>query len=113
MPRSLKMEWVRNELMTCVIDHAESAMKRAGVEPKEAASIAIGIADELVEVFGGQNITFPKEYKRKQLQKEALIYAQFTGSNYRELAVTHDMTERGMRKLLIRVRGRIARGAKA
>lgn len=112
MPISSAMESVRNELITCVIDHAESAMKRAGIEPQKAASIAIGIADELVEVFGGQNITFPKEYKRKLAQKESLIYAQFTGSNYRELAATHNMTERGMRKLLNRVRSRIVRGAK-
>lgn len=112
MPRSSTMESVRNELVACVIDHAENTMKRAGIEPKKAKSIAIGIADKLVEVFGGQNITFPKEYKRKQAQKEALIFSQFTGDNYRELAVAHDMTERGMRKLLIRVRSRIVRGSK-
>ncbi|MBK7001967.1 MAG: hypothetical protein IPH35_18975 [Rhodoferax sp.] len=112
MHRSSPMESVRNDFVTCIIDHAENAMRCAGVEPKKAKSIAIGIADKLVEVFGGQNITFPKEHKRKQAQKEAMIFSQFTGTNYRALAVTHNMTERGLRKLLIRVRSRIARDSK-
>jgi len=108
------MEKARNELITCVIDHAERALKRAGIESDKAASIATGLADELVDVFGGQNITFPKEHARKQIQKEARIYAEFkAGACYRDLAVTHDMTERGLRKLVNRVRARLVQGGKA
>jgi Mor family transcriptional regulator len=108
------METARNELVTCVIDHAERALKRAGIAPLEASSIATGLADELVDVFGGQNITFPKEFSRKQAQKEATIYAQFkAGASYRDLAVTFDMIERGLRKLLKRVRARMVQAAKA
>ena len=108
------MEKARNELVTCVIDHAESALTRAGIEQEKAASIAVGLADELVDLFGGQNITFPKEHARKQAQKEASIYAEFqAGACYRDLAASHDMTERGLRKMIDRVRARIAQGAKA
>jgi len=114
MPRSAHMKTARNELVTCVIDHAERVLKRAGIEPQKAASIATGLADELVDVFGGQNITFPKEYARKQAKKEASIYAEFkAGACYRDLAVTYDMTERGLRKLIDRVRARMVQGAKA
>lgn len=114
MTRSKPMETARNELVTCVIDHAENALKRAGIAPLEATSIATSLADELVDVFGGQNITFPKEFSRKQAQKDAAIYAQFkAGASYRDLAVSHDMTERGLRKLLKRVRARIVQGANA
>ena len=108
------METARHELVVCMIDHAERALKSAGIAPLDALSIATSLADELVNVFGGQNITFPKEYARKLAQKEAAIYAQFmAGASYRDLSNTCDMTERGLRKLMQRVRGRVVQAAKA
>lgn len=108
------METARNELITCMIDHTEKCLNRAGIAPLDATSIAISLADELVNVFGGQNFTIPKEHARKQAQKEVAIYAQFkAGASYRDLAVSYDMTERGLRKLLKRVRGRMVQAAKA
>jgi len=113
MQRFSPMEKVRNELVTCVIDHTQSALKRAGVEAEKAASIAVGLADELVTVFGGQNITFPKEHARKQAQREASIYAEFkAGATYRDIAKTYDISERGARKMIDRVRARIVQAAK-
>ena len=107
------METARHELVTCMIDHAESALKRAGIEPQKAESIAVGMVDEIIDVFGGQSFVFPKEFARKQTKKEASIYADFNASaSYRKLSVTHDMTERGLRKLINRVRDRIAQAAK-
>lgn len=113
MQISAPMEKARNDLVTCVIDHTEESLMRAGLEPEKATSIAVGLADELVNLFGGQNITFPKEYARKKAQKEASIYAEFkAGASYRDLAATHDMTERGVRKLVDRVRSRLVQSAK-
>jgi Mor family transcriptional regulator len=103
------MEAVRNELVTAVIDHAESTLKQAGIDAKKASQIAVMVADNLVDLFGGQNITFPTEHGRKIAEKEALIYSQFNGSNSGALAKAHGMTDRGIRKLLARVRSRNAK----
>lgn len=102
------MESVRNELVTAVIDHTESTLKQFGIDAKKAGQIAVMVADNLVDLFGGQNITFPTEHGRKIAQKDALIYSQFNGSNAGTLAKVHGMTERGIRKLLARVRNRNA-----
>jgi len=72
--------------------------------------IATSVADNLIDVFGGQNLTFPTESKKKLAEKEALISQQFNGFNGAELAKVHGMTERGLRKLLARAKGRTMKG---
>ena len=58
---------------------------------------------------GGQVVSIPKDYVWRLSQKELLIYDQFTGSNYDELARSHGFTVRGMRKLIARVKDKIKR----
>lgn len=107
------MQGVRQELIASVIDHAEHTLKGVGIDAEKAASIAVLVADNLVDMFGGQNICFPTDYRRKMVQKEALIFSQFSGNNFAELAKVNGMTERGMRKLLARAKHRTAKGARA
>lgn len=113
MARSTRMEALRGELITSVIDHAEDALKRAGIDSEKAIHIATSVADNLVDMFGGQNICFPNDYRFKLAQKEASVYAQFTGTNFGELASAHGMTERGMRKLIVRARARSSQVARS
>ena len=105
-----RMECRRIELVECIVDHAEDTLKKAGLSPDESIRIATSVADNLIDVFGGQNLTFPSKYKKKLAEKEALIFQQFNGTNGAELAKVHGMTERGLRKLLDRARGRTAKG---
>lgn len=107
------MQGVRQELIASVIDHVEHTLKGVGIDAEKAASIAVLVADNLVDTFGGQNICFPTDYRRKMVQKEALIYSQFRGDNLADLAKVNGMTERGMRKLLARATHRTAKGARA
>ena len=108
-----RMESRRGELVECVVCHVDSTLQKFGLNPDDAMRAATATADKLLEVFGGQILTFPTDYKKKLARKEADIFEQFNGANGYELAKAHGMTERGLRILLARVRARKPKGTTA
>ncbi|CAM3721505.1 Mor transcription activator family protein [Paracidovorax anthurii] len=76
------------------------------MDEQQAAQFAIRVVDDLVDAWGGQMICFPTSYKRKLLQREEAVYSRFNGNNYAELSHEYGMGERGIRKLIARVRQR-------
>jgi len=79
--------------------------------PESVAAIATtALRNRLADYWAGQTISFPKHYRWKLDKLELEIYDAFTGSNFDELARRHNMTERGIRILIARVRAKIASG---
>lgn len=97
----------RHDLIQCVIDHACHALQKHGVEAIPAVQIATAVADQIVDAFSGQTITFPAEYARKSRIRDAQLYAEFDGENYAELAARYRMHERSVRRVIARHRTRI------
>lgn len=98
----------RNQLLLDMIDVSSAHL--TDHLPEEAAKlIAESLADRLADYWGGQLINFPKDYRWKLSQREQRIYSEFNGGNYGELASKYGMCERGLRKLLARVRDRMQR----
>lgn len=106
-----RMEEKRNELFQDVVALTDGELRQFGVDEKASTLIANALADKLADFWGGQNITFPKDYKRKLSARELEVYERFDGSNFDVLAKEFGMTERGMRKLIKRVRERLRRNA--
>ena len=103
-----RMAEKRNEMLSDLVALAERVMQEYDV-PKEVATItANSLADRLADHWGGQNISFPKDFRWKLAKLELEIYDRFNGRNYDELAQAYNMTERGIRKLIARVRSKIA-----
>ena len=100
----------RNKFLTDFMDWARSNLGHH-VSPEAADLIASDMTDRLADHWGGQLINIPKDYHWKLSQRDAEIYAAFNGHNYAELAKKHDMHERSLRKLLDRVRKRMAAAA--
>ena len=107
----MSMTQRRNQLLADVVD--VSADHLADHVPAEAARlIAESLADRLADFWGGQLINFPKDYRWKLSQREMEIYQAFNGFNLGDIASQYGMTERGLRKLLHRMRERIQREAR-
>lgn len=98
----------RHQLLLDMID-VSSAHLTDHVPEDAAKLIAESLADRLADYWGGQLINFPKDYRWKLSQREQKIYSEFNGVNYAELASKYGMCERGLRKLLARVRDRMQR----
>lgn len=96
----------RQSLIQCVIDHAENVLRTQGITQDKAIQLATSIADRLAEDFGGQVITFPKDYNRKLRERDEQILADFDGSNFSELAMRYGMCDRTIRKLIARSQSR-------
>jgi len=100
----------RHELYADLMDLVQRQLAEYDVGANEATLIATDLADRLASHWGGQNITFPKEYRRKLSRLEAEIYQAHYGHNLAELAQRYDISERGLRKMIARVTKRIRSG---
>lgn len=109
-PTDGRMAERRHELYADLMDLAQRQMAEYGVSDNEAMLIASDLADRLADHWGGQNITFPKEYRRKLNRVEMEIFDAFNGHNLGEVAQTYDISERGLRKMIARVTKRIRAG---
>lgn len=107
MSHESRMSERRNELLTDMMALAEQTLTEHGVGSNESVLIASALADRLADHWGGQNITFPKDFKWKLARLELEIYDFYTGENLGETALKFGITERGLRKLIKRARKKI------
>jgi Mor family transcriptional regulator len=99
----------RHALLTELTDLLECVLVDHEIPAIVATVVANTVIDHIVDHWGGQVIAIPKDYLWRLAQLELQIYGQFTGSNYDDLAIRYKFTERGMRKLIARVKAKLAR----
>jgi Mor family transcriptional regulator len=109
--RDNRMEGKRNELLTDLADLVQRRLLEHDVPANAATLIASALMDHLADHWGGQNISFPKDYRWKLARLELEIYDKFHGNNYDTLALAYGISDRGMRKLIKRVSDKIANGS--
>lgn len=99
----------RNELLADLVDVAKRVLVDEDVQPDLAELAANAVADRLADYWGGQIISFPKDYRRRLAKLEIEIYRAWSegGSTFGELALKHKMHERSLRRLIARVRARV------
>ena len=107
-----RMEEKRNELFEDVVEQVGAQLLEFGLEEKAASIVANQVADMLADLWGGQNLSIPKDYRRKLSARELEAYQAFTGDNIDQVAKAYGMTERGMRKMINRVRDRLRHQAR-
>lgn len=107
-PEHNRMAVRRHELLAELVDTAAARLVENEVPPKVAQLIANDLADHVADNWGGQIITFPKDLRRKLTMLELEIYDRFSGENYDDLAREYGMTVSGMRKLVTRIRAKLA-----
>lgn len=108
--RDSSMAIRRNEFLSDVQAVATAYLAKH-VSGPAAELVASSLTYHLADYWGGQLINIPKYYHWKLSKRDAEIYGAFNGHNYAELAKQYTMGERGLRKLLDRMRTRIAEAA--
>jgi Mor family transcriptional regulator len=104
-------ERLRHEFWEDMESQARARLVDLGVDQKAADLFAADLVAHFIDAWGGQSITFTKEYRRRLCERELEIYEQFDGRNFAELARKYSMHERSMRKLIQRLRDRLRRQA--
>ena len=100
----------RHELLADLVDTVTARLIEGDVSAKLAELLANDLADHVAERWGGQVIAFPRDLRRKLTMLELDIYENhFTGDNIDDLALQYGMTVSGMRKLVKRIRAKLAR----
>lgn len=100
----------RHELLADLVETVTARLVENEIPAKLAELLANDLADHVAERWGGQVIAFPRDLRRKLTMLELEIYQNhFTGENYDELARQYGKTVSGMRKLVNRIRAKLAR----
>jgi len=102
-----RMNKKRESLLSDLVHYVERCLLDHEIPPEVAATTATSLAARLADYWGGQNFTFPKDYMWKLGRVELEIYDQVHGDNLDEVARKYNMSVRGLRKLMARVRDRI------
>ncbi|MBX9831871.1 MAG: hypothetical protein K2X78_02355 [Burkholderiaceae bacterium] len=97
----------RHELLSDLFVTAERWLLEQDLAPEAASVTASGLVDHIVNHWGGQVISIPKDVRYMLTMRELEIYDQHTGDNTAELARKYHMSLRGMNKLLNRIRSKI------
>lgn len=79
-------------------------LREAGLKPSITIRLTIALTASMCRDFAGSMVYFPKKTAEQHLRKAAAIVSEFDGSNYRELAIKHDLTEASVRNILRRAK---------
>lgn len=104
--RSTRMEMQRAEFFEDILVHSKAVLMDLGISEEISDQAGAHLVQFICDHWGGQYFTIPLDYFYKQAQRDWVIY-QFHRGNFSETARKFGMTERGVRKLIDRVRKRL------
>ncbi|WP_284426418.1 Mor transcription activator family protein [Acidovorax sp. SUPP1855] len=110
MSRDNRSSIRRAALLADMVTTTERFLTDNGIPANFALVVANGLADHFALHWGGQVISFPKDHRRELTRLEIEIYERFQGDNYDALAREYDMTMSGIRKLIKRIKAKLASG---
>lgn len=79
-------------------------LQQAGLNPAATIRLTTAITASMCRNFAGGTIYFPLNVIEQRVRKAASIVAEFDGSNLRELALKHELSEICVRNILRRSR---------
>jgi len=85
---------------------ADRAKKDLKVPKAKAEEFGADIADDIADVWGGQNFYIPKDMIAKARSRDARLYDEFTGDNHNELADKFDLSTQHVYRIVRRERER-------
>lgn len=105
--RPSRMEVVRHEMFTDLIQHVKSLMvDDYAMDPEAGEQVGTSIVEFLSGHWAGVTMVIPKDYQFQVAKRDLEIYQSHKG-DFTDTARTWGMTERGVRKVIERVTKRI------
>jgi Mor family transcriptional regulator len=102
----------RNDMLQDLVDTAKARLLDLGLPDVAADLVAHDIVDQVADVWGGQSMSFPRDYQWFLAQRELEFYDRWArGEPLADLTRDSGMTERGMRKMLERIQRKLRRQA--
>ncbi len=99
---SPKMEAIRHELFTDLIDHVNALLKELGIPADVSEQAGVSVADFLAQHWSGQVVSIPQDYRFTVANRDLEMLRWHKGDFF-ETARHFGMSDRGARKALERV----------
>jgi Mor family transcriptional regulator len=103
---SADMEQRRHELLEFVHDVVKQTLADYRIKPDVADQVGCAVADALASEWGGQLISFPKDFAYKVSARDEQIWADFDGKNQPHLAQKYGLTLSAVYRIIKRFRRR-------
>ncbi|MFV1476685.1 Mor transcription activator family protein [Serratia marcescens] len=95
----------RHKLYEEISKHVHAFVRSNGGDETFAEELSNGVVKLIANLFGGQNMTFPKDALYDMKYRDLILYKEYMGSkNIAVLSQKYGMSERGIRKVIERVR---------
>lgn len=85
---------------------ADRAKKELKIPRARAEEFGADVADDIAEVWGGQNFYIPMDMIAKARSRDEELYDEFTGDNHNELALKYGLSVQHVYRIVRRVRER-------
>lgn len=102
MARMTSFQRVSEGLYDHLAADIEKELAASGLDGRLAARITGITIRRMAETFGGTNIYFPKDMKRKIELRDEAIFAEFETVELHTLAAKHDLSEMRIRQIIYR-----------
>lgn len=104
--KNSRMEHLRHELLTDIADQVTMILRDHNIDAEKAEHIGADVANHLAEHWGGQLITFPKDYLYKIVQRDLDIFQKVTANNMGAVAKEYGLTVNALYRVIRRIRKR-------
>jgi Mor family transcriptional regulator len=99
------MQVKRNKFYEEIEGHVLNFANGNGLSEADAMKFSASFVEFISELFGGQNFSFPRNDKGEKMERNMCIYKEFMGArNVQEMSLKYGITERGIYKIVKKVR---------
>ena len=99
------MNWRRSELLCDADDSIQRTLTSRGISPESAEQASAAVIEMLMQHWAGQQINFPS-FRASLRERDASILEQSATRSIADLAREYGLSERAIRKVLVRAKRR-------
>ena len=85
---------------------AEQVMASMQADAKHAQDIGDAVATAVARDWGGQNVYIPMDHAARLAERNAQIFARYTGDNVSQLAAEYRLSEQAIYRIITAMRAR-------
>lgn len=99
-----RKDFTGDQLLEDMATHMADELSKMGIARDDAQKTAIDVTEVIRRHWGGQVVYITKDKSAKLKTRDTQIVREFTGDNYRDLAVAHGLSEMRIRQVINRER---------
>lgn len=98
------MAHVRHEFLSDIVAHITQILTDNNIDKAMAQPIALDVVNHLANHWGGQNISFPKDFIYQVAERDLLIFQEANRDNIHDVARRYGISVNAVYRAINRIR---------